>query len=231
MMDIDLPPPDKWSEQDKKMFVMIKLAVKESVQEEMQKVNFRMDNIEQDLASHISDSEKLMECLTLRVLDNELHDRKINLIMSGLPGPKNERPCDTRKSVHGLGLDVFDNSYKPYLKACHRLSPESNSKIIIAFTNLDDRDFWMHNAKWLKRYNIDQNTKISLQPDLPPPLRCLQNELMKIRKDFSNDEKQQSYVKYKPHWPYVELFKKGGKAPILPTTSKSDIIKSVITSK
>lgn len=200
------------------LYNMIKAAMKETIAEDItpqlekigqdvEKNKFRVENLEQNLATHVEKVDSLLQSMTLRVLDQELHDRKWNLVISHLPGPKYERPDDTRKKIFDFGMDVFHADYKPYLSACHRLHPSADSKIIVRFTDLDDRDYWLTNAKKIKAFNSANNLNVSIQADLPPPLRSLQNELLLHRRDLPNDVKSKSVIKYHAHWPYVSLVK------------------------
>lgn len=100
----------------------------------------------------------------------------------------------------------------------------------MAFTDVYDRDHWLTNAKWLKNFNTTNKLNMFLQPDLPPQLCAIQNELLKVRRDVSAEIKKQSYLKYHAHWPYVSLLKKiNEKANIINhSVTKSAIVDNVL---
>lgn len=245
------PPAPALSDEESKLvnknpelFALIKCAMKhsmeidilpklDSVHQETQINKFRLDNFEQDFVARNTKVDSQFESLAIRLLDYELHDRKLNLIVTGVPGVVNERPYTTRKLLLDFGESVFHNDYRPPLKACHRLKSSANSKIIVAFLDQSDRDYWMENAKRIKGFNTANNLKISIQPDIPPPLRAVQSEILKLRYNLSVEEKKQAYVKYVAHWPYIYLVKNknGQKETINHTIEKMTLVKSVLDQK
>lgn len=223
------------------LFKLIKIAMKQSfkddfsprlddIQNDLQKVTFRLDNVEQDLEEHCTKFDKGFESLALRIVDQEVHARKWHLIITGLPGPVHERPADTRQKILDFGESVFCENHRPLLTACHRLGPIPDAKIIVAFMSLEDRDFWMNNAKKIKSFNTANKLRVSLQPDLPPPLRTLQSELLRVKANLSIDLRKQSFVKYSAHWPYLYLLTKnnGNRETTNHTGSKASLLKAVM---
>ena len=62
-------------------------------------------------------------------------------------------------------LDVKDSSPTDFA-ACHRLSRQADSGVIIRFRDLKMRNLWLSGAKNLKTHADN----ISISPDLPPHL-------------------------------------------------------------
>lgn len=221
------------------LYKLIKFAMQETidasiaprltaVENDLKSVSSKVDVVEKDLTECCNKLDKVSESLALRLVDNELHARKWHIIITNLPGPVNEKPLDTTKNVLDFGVAVYGN-VRPPLTACHRLKTSANSKIIVSFMNLLDRDFWLQNAKQIKAYNISNNLRISIQPDLPPPLRPLQSDLLKERANLDQNLRRQSYVKYWPHWPYVELItmNNGQKKVTKHAFSKEDLLVNI----
>ena len=150
------------------------------------------------LASHVS---TVTTNLTLRHLELETHRRKWNLILHGIKGDADEFQHTTRESVLKFAKEKLkiQNTNNIHIAACHRLSRNADSGIIIRFCDLSQRDEWMAATKNLK------DTGISLSPDLPPKLRPIKNAVMLHRKSLSTEEKRKSKVRYLPSWPFVEL--------------------------
>lgn len=162
-------------------------------------------------------------------LDREVHDRKWALLVDGVPGIKNESTYETRKKTESLAKDAFKFKKPLYLQACHRLKPENNARIIIVFTDLDDRNFWLDNASKLKDYNMKNKTKINLCPDLPPAVRPLRNDIMMQRKELLQSSPEKVLrVMYSPRFPYVSLAIKGESVKFMPKFSKAEIMEKAM---
>ena len=172
-------------------------------------------------ASHIN---SMVEALALQNLDINMHRRKFNLIVQGLTGDAGEDSDVTRKEIISMAknkLKIKPTPERPLnehqLAACHRLSPDADSGVIVRFNDLRERDRWLSHAKNLA------GTNISLGIDVPPCLRKAKTELMDIRKALPPDAKKRAYVKHLPKWPYLQL-NQANSAPTHHTFSKSHIV-------
>ena len=114
------------------------------------------------------------------------------------------------------------NPVESDLAACHRLSGATNAGTIVRFVDLSKRDQWLSGTKHLKGMQ-----DISVSPDLPPVLRPMKDELMKIRKTLDPDKKSKAKIRYLPVWPFIEL-KIGTDDPIHPKTTLASITKQVL---
>ena len=76
----------------------------------------------------------------------------------------------------------------------------------------------------------NQIDRISLNPDLPPTIRNLKTELLKMKKELPAEQKARSSVRYIRHWPYVELWVAAlADHPTLrPQTSPKTIVQSLL---
>ena len=175
-----------------------------------------------ELSSHL---EQLASALVLRTLDMEVHSRKWNLIIQGVKGPANENECTTREAAIVLattGLRVV-NAANSRIAACHRLSNKENAPIIVKFCDLSERNRWLDGAKNLK----NQTERISLNPDLPPTIRNLKTELLRMKKELPAEQKARSSVRYIRQWPYVEL-RVADHPTLRPQTSPKTIVQSLL---
>lgn len=242
---------DELKNKHSELYAIIQIALDEKLGDicaDLQKVKFEVENIQQDVqsltdttarntgdmqkvGSRVDELEvrlnKVTEVAILKPLELELHERKWNIIISGVQGAANESSLTTRQSVYKLGDAVFGGDYYPQFVACHRLDKEANAKIIVDFMDLEDRNYWLDNARLLKGYNVANNTKISFSPDLPPPLRPIQNDLLTARRNMSPELKKVHHLKYTNKWPYVVMQKKGQKEPIKSKITKTEIIDAV----
>ena len=111
--------------------------------------------------------------LALQTLDLDVHRRKWALTIQGLKGEAKEDEKVTRSLCVNLAkqhLGVQDASGSD-LAACHRLSGNAGSGVILRFRDLSQRNGWLSGAKGLKHHT----DRISVSPDLPPVLRPLKN--------------------------------------------------------
>lgn len=152
------------------------------------------------LNTHI---ENVATTLTLRTIDMELHRRKWGLIVQGVKGPPNEEENATRKSMIEFATNCLqiENASNLQFVACHRLSNKADAATLIIFVDLADRNRWLHHAKNLK----NQKRKFSVNPDLPPLIRDLKGELLKMKQELPAAEKAKASIRYLRQWPYVEL--------------------------
>ena len=165
--------------------------------------------------------------LTKRVLDLDVHRRKWSLNIQGLQGSASEDEKDTRSKVVDFAknkLGIQDASVDDY-GACHRLSQEANSGIIMRFLDLSQRNAWLDSAKNLKRH--PDCSKITISPDLPNDLRPLKTELLNKRKVLPPEQKKSSSIRFLKQWPYVELRVKHHPT-IRPSESVSNVCERVL---
>lgn len=199
-----------------------------TVKEEVAAVKFDTSNMKEDIDSIISTNKDITEKLVMNQLDQSVHDRKRSIEVIGIPGNRNERERITREKILDLNFNVFSNSYTPIITACHRLSPEPNSTIILVFSDLDDKSYWLDHAHLLRKYNVDNNMKIFLQQNLPPVLKCINYNLNWKRKSLPVEDRKKCVIKNIKQWPYQMLKFSNGKDPIYPDITKDSIIKKVL---
>ena len=122
----------------------------------------------------------------------------------------------TREKVLSLSDDLGTES--PGIMACHRLNHKTeNSKIIVRFSDIRNRNTWLKNSKKLKGRNI------FLSPDIPMELREPMNELLKLRKELPEQKRAKSFIKHLQSWPFMQLNVKGS-PPIHHSFKKEDLI-------
>ena len=175
------------------------------------------------LASHI---QKITDGPVFQNLDLDVHRRKWNLTLKGLPGEAGEKENITRLSCIKLArekLGITDAKEEDF-STCHRLRQGPNCGIIIRFRDLRDRNMWLDNAKCLK----DTQMKMSISPDLSHKLRQLKTELLNIRKGLPTEQNTRSTVRYLAQWPYIELSVAGRADKIRPTIPRETIVKQVL---
>ena len=163
--------------------------------------------------------------LALQTLDLDVHRRKWALTIQGLKGEAKKDEKVTRSLCVNLAkqhLGVQDASGS-YLAACHRLSGNAGSGVILRFRDLSQRNDWLSGAKGLKH----RTDRISVSPDLPPVLRPLKTELLNKRKALPPEQKSKSSLRYRKQWPYIELVC-GQNDPIRSTVTKEAIAKEVL---
>lgn len=91
------------------------------------------------------------------------------------------------------------------------------------FTDLSKRNQWLANSKHLRGHT----DRITLSPDLPPPLRQCKTELLNQRKSLPAEKKRRSFIRQLAQWPYVELVVPDA-APIQHTFSKATILQGAL---
>ena len=178
---------------------------KEDVKKSVDFTHTRIDDIYEQtipvINHHIS---TIASALTQRLLDLDVHRRKWSLNIQGIRGNAGEDEEVTRAKVVAFASDKLgiQADVKDYA-ACHRLSQEANSGIIMRFQDLSQRNAWLENAKNLRRHPDCAN--VSISPDLPNDLRPLKTELLNIRKTLPREQKKNSTIRYLKQWPFVEL--------------------------
>ena len=204
-------------------------ATVDSLEVALSNTSQRFDDLEKvtlpALASHI---ERITEAAIFQSLDLDVHRRKWNITLQGLPGLTGESEDITRESCVKFAkenLQLADAKNADF-SACHRLKQEPNAAIIMRFRDLRDRNRWLDGAKKLKGKGL----KVSIAPDLPPTLRALKTELLDIRKELPADKKSRSYIRYMAQRPYVEL-SVPDQPRIPPKTTKKAVLEKVLGTK
>ena len=169
---------------------------------------------------------ELTEKVCFNILNLDLHRRKWSLIVNGVEGLAGEKESVTRDKVKCFARDklAIVGAYSHPLAACHRLSQKNNAGIIVTFVDLNNRNEWLSNAKNLR----NKDSSVSISPDMPPVLRPLKNDILKIRKDLPPDTRKNAQVKYLPTWPYTCLAIRG-QTTRNPRITKKDIIEKYLT--
>ena len=150
---------------------------------------------------------------------------KWNLIIQGVKGTANENDSTRREAAIVLattGLRVV-NAANSRIAACHRINNKENAPIIVKFCDLSERNRWLDGANNLK----NQTERISLNPDLPPTIRNLKTELLRLKKELPAEQKARSSVRYIRQWPYVEL-RVADHPTLRPQTSPKTIVQSLL---
>ena len=197
--------------------------IEKSIQHHSEKVDDVCDRILPTMVSHI---EKVTTCLALQSLDLDTHRRKWNLTLHGLSGDAGEKEDKTREKVIALATGTLGitDAVPEQLAACHRLKKDANASIVLRFVDLNTRNKWVNAANKLQNHD----TQLSLIPDIPPVLRPLRKQLLKIRKDLPTaHQRKRATIRYKQHWPYVELLMPD-QEPIAPSIDKKQIVESVL---
>ena len=162
--------------------------------------------------------------MALKLIDAETHRRKWGVVISRLPGKAGESEVDKRKEVLQWGsqsLKVPDKDI--VISACHRLSKVENAPIIVVFWDLSVRNNWLWFAKNLK----NNESRVSIQPDLPPCLMPLKKDILNQCHQLPQTKRKDSSIKYHPVWPYVSLVVKGVDKPLLSVLKKKMWLKTI----
>ena len=211
---------------DKSLRIFAELQTKvDAIETAMQNSSDMLDTFVKDtLPSLFSHLSSVAEGLAHQTLKIDVHRRKWNLIFHGVEGPAGEKEHATRESMVEFAKNTLKakNPAKSDLAACHRLSGTQNAGTIVRFVDLSKRDQWLSGTKHLKGMK-----DITVSPDLPPVLRQMKDELMKIRKDLDADKKTKAKIRYLPSWPFVEL-KVGDDTPIRPRTTLASVTKDIL---
>ena len=72
-----------------------------------------------------------------------------------------------------------------------------------------------------------QIDRISINLDLPPTIRNLKTELLKMKKELPAEQRARSSIRYIRQWPYVEL-RIADNPTLRPQTSPKSIVQSLI---
>ena len=248
--DDDLDDDDE-SNLDKGLLNAIRRIVREEVSKRLDKIETDIADLKQ-VNTHVDDLQKALdhtsarldflikttlpaltdhmakvaEAVSMRHLELNVHRRKWNLILHGIPGNGNEEETQTRTKSKTFAKDVLKvaDAESTMMSACHRLSNKPNAGIIIRFVDMAQRDQWLSGTVNLRGYQH----KVSLSPDLPPELRSMKDSLMKTRSELEPDIKSRSRVRYVPKWPFVQLKLPTQSLPIVPEKSQTSLIKDVL---
>lgn len=216
------------------LLAAVKLVVEpkfDDLSVQITKLNSRVDNAEENVGKLSDLLENYASKLLFRSLDNEVYQRSNTLIVSNIPGDKGETSNLTRQKMYQLDEDIFHT--KATITDCHRLKyTMNNSKILVRFNKIEDRNHWLHNAKLLKNYDGFQRANISFSPHLPRDLQCLHDDILMQRKALSPEIRKLSRVNYLREFPYVNLQIKGngthGPITKLPSLSQEGLIKKIL---
>ena len=175
-----------------------------------------------DMAKH---NAEVATAQAMYMLDLDVHRRKWSLLIHGIKGQAGEDEGQTRRTVQEFAKNHLKvaGADSARFSACHRLSQQPNSGIIIRFCELSERNAWLYGARHLRNHP----DKITVSPDLPPVLRRLKSEMLEVRKSYSPEVKAKSRVHYLKQWPYVEL-RTEGRPPHRPESTMADIVKDVL---
>ena len=176
------------------------------------------------LVKHVNDTAT---ALAERMLDLDVHSRKWALVIQGIKGPAGEGESVTRDKCLKLAADIgVSDAATTQVSACHRLSHNtSDAGIYLRFSDLAQREAWLTKARNLPR--VDPT--IHFSPDLPPVLRKMKNDLLKLRRELPADEKRLTRVKHIAHWPYVKLeYKDRRKPAVAPPQTKEQILGDIL---
>lgn len=224
---------DEMEERMRKVFTPLIDGIKMELKSEISGLQKTLANfqIELDTMGHaVSDNSTKITTLSndqistaLQVIDQDVYQRKWCLVLTGVPGDKNEDQQTTRKTVLQLGATVLKVSLPTTaIAACHRLSNiNQNAAIIIKFVDLSDRDTWISNAGKLKDYK-PTGSAVGLSPNLPPVLVKIRKSILLKRANLDAPTRRTSKVKYMPRFPYMKL-SIFGKNDILPEQSKESL--------
>ena len=193
-----------------------------AVQHSSDRVDTIVSNTLPGVAPHIS---SITTALAMRQLDIDVHQRKWALVIDGVDGAAREKEEDTRTACLALARDALKipDAINTRISACHRLSPDANSAIYIRFTDLQQRNNWLGNAKNL----AGRDTNISISPDIPPVLRQLKKDLLAQRRNLDANKRKHSSIQYIKQWPYMKL-KIRNQDDQYPRVSQQTIVKDVL---
>ena len=163
-------------------------TLKKSISELRAEVTKELQEMRDDIDDDINDLRKELEnqiqAAKREQERHEYHDRKYNLIFSGLQTTTRGNETKTLEKIYDtLGLPVPKD-----ITNFHLLNPSphypNESRMIVRYMRWDDRQQVFEHAKKLK------DTKIRVQTDLPSRLRLKRNELLQIRKQLVAEGKQ-----------------------------------------
>ena len=178
----------------------------EKLREEKEALSFEISNLKDQYQLTKKDLTTKAATSALKATDAEVHGRKWNLVVQGIPGEKGENEATTEQKVRemaatDLKIKTAINPQQMPFSACHRLQQKGNAGIIVRFSNLADKNLWLLHAKNLK----NSNKTISISPDIPHVLKPLKTELLNARKNLSPQQKSASKMIYTKTWPYITL--------------------------
>lgn len=169
----------------------------------LQTVERKIPDMEKEMATKIKELEQK---ITLK----EIHDRKPNLLIYGIPERPNEEIMETMWSIFqdDFGLDVED-AQSISVTSVHRL-PSRNRRpvngiypppaVIIRFVHMGDRQYFGD------RRNLKVSSKLRLLDDLPPEMKRERGRLADIAYGLRQEgnstriivEKTKVKLKFKP---------------------------------
>ena len=101
----------------------------------MQDCSDRVDTVINDLLPKVCNKMKeLSTAMAIKILDNDIHDRKWSLIINGLKGQAGENQKETRRKCIELAKNHLgvNDAESTLMSACHRLSQQKDAGIIMS---------------------------------------------------------------------------------------------------
>ena len=212
-------------EQQMKLLADLKATVN-AVEASITYTSGRIDDLCQNslptLARHL---QEVTTGLALQAMDLDVHRRKWSLTIHGLKGEAGEEEEITGDACVKLPKDLpgITDPATTDFAACHRLSKQAGSGIIMRFRDFCTRNSWLGNAKKL----CDHPDAISISPDLPLVLRPIKKELLAKRKDMPQSQRSKYNLRHLRQWPYIVLTGPE-KSTIHPSISKEAIVENII---
>jgi regulator of replication initiation timing len=184
----------------------------EDLHNKVEELENKVDALEQEnnhlreqLIETTNFSTKTSTIAAIKDIDREVHSRKWNIIISGLPGKQGETEYETEQKVRQMAVqelkinDAEDPCKHPFA-ACHRQKQCDDAAIIVKFANLTNKSKWITGAKELKH----STKNIGISQDLPPVLKTLKDQVLGARSKLK-EEKSKSKIVYSKTWPYLTL--------------------------
>ena len=155
--------------------------LRQEVTKELQEIR---DDVDEDIADLKKELEKQIENAKREQERHEYHDRKYNLIFSGLQPTKRGEERKTLEAIYELlEIPVPDEIQNFHLLKPSQMYP-NEARIIVRYLKWADRQNVFTKIAKLKDSNI------RVQTDLPKRLRERRNELLKLRKELVTSGKQ-----------------------------------------
>lgn len=187
------------------------------------KMEGRLETFEKNITEKQEKLSSVCHEIALRQLDADMHNRKWNVILTGVKGKAKETSAETREIV----IKLFRNTLNIELTsaafaALHRLNFKvQDSAIILRLHDLQTKyDIFAQVHKLPKEIHITQ--------DIPPTLRPLRSEVLDIRNKTTKYQKKDMKVRYLQSWPYI-VVKVDEKKIIEPKTTAIEIVEKYLT--
>ena len=156
------------------------------------------------VVDHVAD---VQTASIIKQIEQDVWNRKRNILISGLPGPAGESDEETEALVkdwiqNTLGVDVSAGNY---VVASHRLNhKKEKSGIIVRFSKFSMAGTVVTAAARKGRELKDK--RISVVIDLPPVLRSVRKSLLDKRAEIvTANPNLRGHIKLVQQWPFVQL--------------------------